>query len=760
MRTHRRALAGALLTGHAMVVCAQTDTPVNSLEEVVVTAQKRAQSSQEVPIAIAALTGEAMEQSGVNNIFDVAQRVPSLEVQQNNNPMQTQFRMRGIGNLGNIPNFEPAVAYFSDGAFRSRSGLGIGDLVDINRIEVLKGPQSTLYGKNSTAGVVAVHTQEPGSTMKFDSELTGGNVTGADDALTWQAKAALSGPVSETVSVGLSGSYFDQEALLANEFTGEGINDMERYSVRGQAVFQPSDALKLRLIAGHSAIPGSSGGGEPDFFYGTTPAALNAAFQVPCLDNDPTSRTVCRNYGGEVTLETSEATLIATYEFDNGFQFTSLTSWDDYEVTKAMDADQLNIAVLDFNDRQAGESIQQELRIASPTGGRLDWLAGVFYYDNSFERGGWNGRSTFELGAQAPFVPLAPGVPVGQPGNSGQLLSNNDTEYLAAFGQATWHVTEKFSINAGARWQEESKDTVVSRSLNHTTPSLISIVLLPASVNANLSRKTDAVTWSVTPQLFLADDVMSYLTVSHGFKSGGFNGDWGRATPAQREFQDEEVDHYEVGLKTRFAQDRIQLNAAAFYSDFSDYQEAGFIALQFLVNNAESVTSEGVELDLTAMLTDSLTAELNATFAKTQYDTYTGGACYPGRVPDNAATGNCDLSGETLTNAPELKAHAGLQYELPVSFGAFYARADYSWTDDYFTNSNHDPRQVQGSFGLIDARLGVRIGALDLSVWGDNLTDETVTTQSGVSNLFANDPAYQSFLAPGLSYGMTVRYRL
>ncbi len=763
MKLPRRALAGALMTGQAFAVFAQTEPePVSAgaLETIVVSAQKRDQSSQDVPIAISALSGESMQQAGVNNMFDIARQVPSLEVQSNNNPLHTQFRMRGIGNLGNIPNFEPAVAYYLDGAFRSRSGLGLGDLVDVNRVEVLKGPQSTLYGKNSTAGVVAVYTEEPGDKFTINSELTGGNVQGASDALTWQAKAAVSGPVSDTVSLGLSGSYFDQDFLLDNPLTNSGINEMQRYSLRGQAVYQPTDALKLRLIAGHAEIPGSKGGGEPDFFYGTTPRVLNAAFGVACPDTDPTNRIVCRNYAGEVTMESNEATLIATYEFANGFELTSLTSWDEYEMTKVLDADQLNINVLDFNDRQSGESFQQELRIASPTGGKIDWLGGVFYYDNSFERGNWDGHETFVMGAQAPLVPIAPGLAAGQPGNAGDLLSENDTEYFAVFGQATWHVTDAFSINAGARWQDESKDTVVSRSLNHATPSLISIALLPATVGADLSREADAFTWSVTPQMFFTEEVMGYMTLSHGFKSGGFNGDWGRATAAQREFKDEEVDHYEFGVKSRFAKDRVQLNAALFHSDFTNYQEAGFIALQFLVTNAEKVSTEGVEVDLTALITDSLTLELNATVAQTEFDRYTGGSCYPGRTPDNLATGSCNLTGAALSNAPELKTHAALQYELPVSFGSFYARADWSWSDEYFTNSNHDPRQVQDSFSLVDARVGVNVGGMDIALWGQNLADETYTTQTGVSNLFANDPAYQTFLAPGLSYGLTVRYRL
>ena len=153
MRTYHRVVASALLTGQIAAVSAQdqTETAAFGLEEVVVTAQKREQSLQDVPIAISALSAAALEQAGVQDMYDVAAQVPSLSVQQNTNPMNAQFRLRGVGNLGNIPNFEPAVAYFIDGAFRARSGLALGDLNDLDRVEILKGPQSTLYGKNSTA---------------------------------------------------------------------------------------------------------------------------------------------------------------------------------------------------------------------------------------------------------------------------------------------------------------------------------------------------------------------------------------------------------------------------------------------------------------------------------------------------------------------------------------------------------------------------------------------------------------------------------
>ena len=762
MATNRHVVVGAALTGWVAGAAAQ-ELPVapaqGTIEEVIVTAQKRAQSQQDVPIAISALTAEALTNAGVQDMFDVARQVPSLGVQQNLNPLHTQFRIRGVGNFGNIPNFEPAVAYFVDGAFRARSGLALGDLVDIDRIEVLKGPQSTLYGKNSSAGVVAVYTQEPGDALSLTGEIKAGNVEGGSDAATWQAKAAVSGPVSDSIRLGLSGSYFDQDFLFDNLFTGDGSNETSRYGLRGQMTAQVSDAFKLRLIVGHRKISDSKGAGDGDFFYGAAPAAINAAFGVTCPDNDPENRRVCRNFAGETALDATEATLIGTLEFAGGYELTSLTSWDEYDMTKELDADQLNVYLFDVNDRQAGDAIQQELRIASPTGGAVDWLGGAFYYQSDFERGYRKGRDMFVVGTAGPFVPLVPGIPFGQPGNAGSLLSATETEYFGVFGQAAWHASGRFSVTAGGRWQTESNDTAVRHTVNHATPSVVTVALLPATVDADLSRDTDAFTWSVAPQYFFTDDVMGYVTASYGFKSGGFNGGWGRTLAVQREFKDEVVDHYEAGLKAMLLDRRLQLNLAAFYSDFTDFQEAGFVSLQFLVTNAPEVSAKGLELDLVTKLGESWTAELGATYAKAEFDDFTGGACYPGRAP-NPATGDCDLTGEALANAPELKTHAALQYERSTSFGSLYARTDWTWTDEYFTNPNHDPRQLQSSFSLLDARAGVRFGQWDVSIWGENLFDETYVTQSLVSNLFTGDPAFQTFLGLGRSYGITARVRL
>ncbi len=195
-----------------------------------VTAQKRTQSLQDVPIAMSAFTGDELDRSGINDVLDVAQRVPSLGVQVNRNPLSAQYRIRGIGNLGNIPNFEPEVAYYLDGAFRSRSGLGVGALVDVDRIEILKGPQSALYGKNSTVGVIAVHTREPGRELQVTSEATASNVKGAEYAGMWLAKAAVSGPVAASLRLGVSASYYDQDSIAEDPRTGVATDEMRRYA--------------------------------------------------------------------------------------------------------------------------------------------------------------------------------------------------------------------------------------------------------------------------------------------------------------------------------------------------------------------------------------------------------------------------------------------------------------------------------------------------------------------------------------------------
>jgi len=352
-------------------------------------------------------------------------------------------------------------------------------------------------------------------------------------------------------------------------------------------------------------------------------------------------------------------------------------------------------------------------------------------------------------------------VPAAAPGQLGYNDSKLTTDYLAVFGQATWNITDAIALTGGLRWQQEDKKADILQWANDPAPSLISLVLAPSAVSGEgLERDTDDVTWSVTPQWNITQDAMLYATAAHGFKSGGFNTGFGRLPIADREFKDEDVTHYEAGVKLELLDSRMRLAASTFYTEFDDYQDAVFIGAQFTVGNAEQAELKGAEVEGTLLLTESLTADFAVSYADFIYEENTAGQCYPGRTPDSPTTpGACDLSGDHPVNAPEWKSHLGLQYETPVSWGEVYTRADWSWTDDYNTSFSGDPRLVQDAYSWVNLRAGTRWDAYEVVFWLDNATDETVANLEAVMNIYAipTDGSYQSFLQAPRSYGVTFR---
>ena len=251
---HARRILGVLIatvaTGSLSVVSRQA--VAEQLEEMVVTAQKREQNLQDVPMAVSAVSGQAMQQAGISDIKDLARQVPSLQVQSNTSPLAMNYRIRRVGSIGNIPTFEPAVGVFQDGAFRNRPVFSAGDMFDVDRIEILRGPQSTLYGKNTTAGVVAVYSRKPSEEFSGNAELTAGNLEGASDAALYRFVGGVSGPLTDTLggSLGLSYSTNDHVSESALSVSDEDANDLERGAVRGQLQWEPTDALSVRLIGG------------------------------------------------------------------------------------------------------------------------------------------------------------------------------------------------------------------------------------------------------------------------------------------------------------------------------------------------------------------------------------------------------------------------------------------------------------------------------------------------------------------------------
>lgn len=775
LKHHLIAVSMVITLAASMNLAAQDSATDKALEEVLVTSQKREQSLQDVPIAVSALSADAMDNAGILDMADVARQVPSLEVQSSTNAVTTNFRLRRVGNLGNIPTFESAVGVFIDGAYRSRSVFGAGDLFDVERIEILRGPQSTLYGKNVTAGVVAIYTKAPSDAFTWSGEVTTGIIDAANNATMLQAKGGVSGPLTDNLNGSLGFSYgYNQETMrqaLAGG-VGEDANDLDRYSIRGQLQWDITDALDARLILG--TVNKDDKAYTSDVFYdpnGFLPVILGTfqAFGVstPCTDNDPHNRVGCSQVANTTDFESNEATLILNYAMANDWSMTSITSWDWYKVKLTQDdVIQVSAPVLKFHDTQESESFQQELRLASAGGEAVDWLAGFFYYTNEFKRGDDGKRPMFladSLSAHPAVLAIHQALlgapfPMAANGQLGMHASNQDTDYLGIFGQATWNLNDRFSITAGLRWQEEEKDAKIRNWVNDPTPSIVSLLLIPSWIGGELSRDTDKVTWSLSPQYFVTDDTMLFATIANGFKSGGFNTGFGSLSMDNREFQDEDIMHYEAGFKSTLMDGRMRLGASLFMTTYEDYQDAAFVGAQFSVGNAEEAELTGFELDGLVLIGDNLTADFAISYADFEYKKHTSGQCYPGRAPDSPTNPvACDLSGEKPVNAPEWKTHIGLQYDRELSFGGFYARGDWSWTDKYNTSFSADPRLVQDAYSWVNLRTGIHWGNYEVALWVNNLLDETVVNFDAVQNLYAGDGSYQSFLQAPRSYGVTFR---
>jgi iron complex outermembrane receptor protein len=765
----------------------------DALETVVVTAQKREQNLQKVPMSVTALTATTLQQAGVTDMHAVSNLVPSLSVSQTIGPVNQSYRIRGMGSDANIPTFEPDVALFVDGVYMPRSGLSVDDLADVARIEVLEGPQSTLYGKNATAGVVNVVTQGP--TRHWTGSIEG-SISDLDSSISapvYRAAGTISGPINDSLRFRLSAVTYNQGDSYKNLFPGApNANDMNRYSVRGVVDADLPGGSTLRLALSRSQMYNTRNGDPDNLYYTTSPPnhayaldtnpILASKFGIQaCPDNDPNDRVICTSspWNDSAFNNTGSATLDVPI---GRLKLTSITAASNYRVDdKNGDIAQVLLPLLSYNDIQKGNDFSQELRLASPAGDKVEWLIGGFYDHSIFSRGDDGQQPTFIVGPAGPYVPLGSTLPlsaikVGQPGDEGFLNSRERSDYGALFGNLTWHVTDKITLSGGVRGQIDSKHASVDNSYSVTPTKtavpcgyplgLITISLTPTqtpscpgtAINSNFSHSDSYVTWNTTGEYHFTNETMAYASVSRGEKGFGYNIGFGNALPSQRQFQNESVYDYEVGLKSTFLDGRARIAASLFYTLEDNYQAAGFVGLQFLVNNAAKVTVKGAEVNGSFALGHGFTLDGAANYVDAVYTDYVGGQCYFGEAANNGA-GGCNLSGMGLPMTPHWRTNVGLQYRTPVSLGSLYARADWAWQSSMYADTNLDPRSLQSAYSLVNLRVGVDMSnGVGLALWANNVANTTYSQADYVSNLFGQgDPAYQRFLGRPREFGATVK---
>lgn len=710
------------------------------LEEIIVTATKRAEDLQDIPIAVTALSETTLREAGVENIADVAQLVPSLTVNTNLNPFAAGVRIRGFGTQQNDPSLEASVAFILDGVYMGRSGLGMSDLTDVERIEVLQGPQGTLYGKNSNAGAVSVITKEPNT-----EENEGFVEASLGDYAEQRYVASATGPINDALAYRLSGSWHKQDGWMESD-TGEDLNGVEDWNARGKLSWQASDQLGILLTASHVDRDTTCCAADATQTAAVTDELAKQGFPIPKNDAFDWKNSI--NVDSKFDLDANMVTARVEYQLEQAV-ITSLSAWNEYDYTSTTDGDRSELDLLAiYDDKYSGNAWSEELRLTSELDGPLQYMGGLYYQHEKNTRG--DGSPFTILGVDIlPVAAAQLGNPLvslaAQPGDYIALDETWKTDTLAVFGQSTYSFTEQWELTLGGRYSNENKDadflvTTFSSSFAAQNPASGLPVLVNAAygpVDDNFTRGDDGFTWLSSLSYFVQPEIMIYTSIATGTKSGGFNGVAAEGAP--REFEPEDSTNYELGIKSRLLDARLQLNASAFYTEFTDLQflAQNPVGVGFYVSNAAEGTSQGVDLDFSAMPFPNLMLGGGLQFLDAQY---TKG----------------ELENYDVAFAPTWSGNLSATVLLPLADGTVYLRGDSSFMGDHYANATYQAPETEQDKRIFNARLGWRNDVWDAALWMKNITDEAYSAQTAAPLQYSGTLA--EFLEPPRTYGLTVRY--
>lgn len=743
------------------------------LGDIVVTARRREERAQEVPIALTVIGGEQLDDTNTYNVGQLTQQAPSVQLL-SSNPRNTAITIRGIGASYGLANdgLEQGVGIYVDQVYYARPATATLDFVDLDRIEILRGPQGTLFGKNTTAGALNITTRDAAFTPEGVAEVTVGSLSLV------QAKATITGPLIEDTLAGrLSVVSTRRDGTLDNVRIGRDQNDQHSFALRGQLLWQPTPELTVRaygdwnrqLLECCTQVYVTAGATLKPLAQQYAALAAGRGYAVP--STNPYDRLV--DVDGDIQADQWQAggSLIVDYDFGNVL-LTSISSYREWDWEPANDRDYIG---LDIVRQSANPSHQdqttQEFRLSSQGDNRIDWVGGLYYFNQTVATNG-----VTEWGRDASYWLLAAGTPDALlDGYKSFNVSSIETTSYAAFGQLTWNVTDRLRITPGLRYTHEEKtgqyELTVAGGLATTDATLLSRrlgIARPQFYEAEISEGS----WSgqVTVSYEITPDILPYFSYATGFKSGGINMAGLPTTAAglpaltAAEVRPEEVTTYELGLKTQAFDRRLTANLAAYYTDIADFQanvvDAGPGALRGYLANVEQVEIRGVELDLTAYPTEALDLYANVAWTDGEYSSFTNGPCPLERV--GTATAACDLSGQDLPGVSPWALAAGGELHGPGRVlglaGEAFAGVDASYRSTYNSDAAVSRYTEIEGYALLNLRAGFRADSgWEASIWVKNALDEEylqfVSVQTGNSGLVIGNPGDER------TVGVTVRAR-
>lgn len=787
-------VVGAALPIHSFSAAAQSESsPGDQLAQVValnnpdgvetvtVTARRKSENEQAVPISLTAITGDALAANGITSALKLPQLVPTLQVI-SFNARNTNIIVRGLGSNISLATdgIESGVGVYVDGVIYSRPATATFDLPDISAIEVLRGPQGTLYGKNTTAGAVNITTALPSSELSAKGEISFGNYG-------YQSyKGSISGPLDEDgkVLVGLMGYSADRNGFTHNVTTGAYSNDFHDYGFRGQIYFQPTDDLSIRLIADYGnqhelcCIPSilrviptlANGAPFPNDFYHRAALAGYTPLTPSAFARQTDANSPYHEYMEQGGLS---AQVDWTY---SGFTFTSITAARLWNWNPANDGDQTALSVLTIA-RQANESRQftQELRVSTPSDGPVEFNGGLYYF---WEQDLGRGNQTF--GTNAPLWILGTNSAAAQAAlvNSSSLSrSLPRIASYSAYGQAIWHILPELDVTGGIRYTYEDKAGTYSQwvapgtdlsTLDAVTATAAAafraaVGLAPVSYTVRAHKGTPSGLVSAT--YHFSDDISAYATYARGSKSGGINL---TALPpgVNAVVQPEYVDNYEVGLKSVLLDNHLVVNADLFWENDANYQATlAQLTTKVItyIANIPSVRSRGFEADIRAHLFEGLSTNLSLAYTDAIYVSYPASPCPIEKL--YVSPNICNLSGYPLPATSKWALSAGGEYDrslgdLGLNDINGYVGADLSYRASFYSSADDSIYARIPGYKVLNLRVGVRTDdeKYNLEFWLRNALSEDYYQTLG--KVPFNSGAISGLLGDPRTFGVTLRAQL
>lgn len=717
------------------------------LEEVVVTAQKRTESSQDIPIAVSAFGSELMESIGITQTQDLVKLSPSLTLNQSDNKQNGGFSLRGIGTNVYSTGVEQSVAVIIDDVSASQAGQSLANLVDIERVEVLRGPQSTLFGKSASAGVISVITKAPAKEFEGTIEVT------ATDDDEQRVQGSISGPITDSLAFRLTGHWSDRGGFVNNLTIDDDVNGEETKGLRGKLLWEFSDTVDATLTAYYSEEASTISAMtwrelDPDaLIFGYVPGEIAAGITPSDENLDFRSED-----GPEDETENSGVNL----RFNVGlgeYSLTSITAVDNWQYSNAGDIDFSDVDILGFftGGQESGgfhtfsdvenDFFSQEFRLSSPVYENFDYLLGLYYADADTDR----------KFLRNPGLPLIPA----------DWDTTNGTKSIAVFGQANWRLSDATNVIGGLRW---NKEEITVDYVNQLTD--------PDNPIAE-SDSDSVVVGNLSVQHFLNEDVMLYARYARGYKGQAYDiGSGFDQDKADNPAEPETSDAYELGVKSMLLDNRLQLNATLFYTEYEDFQaqsnsttEDG--ALSTRLNNVGDLETSGVELEGVALLGDNLTLTFGAAYIDATIKEFLGADCYQGQTEEQGCIDDTqNIFDGALPNSPEWKYSLVADYQMDMGSMPFYGflNASYIWQDEVQFDLLQNPETTHDSYGVLDLSFGINEAASDryrVTVFVNNVTDENYRSGLGdVSILYGGATALvNNFARNSLRYyGLRVKF--